>query len=159
MSNDHPPQHSGSRWEPATGSDPSGGLAGRPPVSGADTSAETGTDSTGGSSGDRKSRRRRGPLLAVLAAVLTLGASTAGIAYVQAAQEPRSNEPAAAAGDAPSTAGEDRGNRGEQSGPVGSRPGDDGDGDGDRHHDHDDDSGQGSSGHDDAGHDDAEQPS
>ena len=90
MTNDTVPQHSGSRWEPPTTADPAGsptlsltGLASAP-------AAVDPADRYG-------HRKRRGPLLAVLAAVLTLGASAAGIAYVQAAQEPGTNDPTAVA--------------------------------------------------------------
>ena len=89
MSNDSLPQHSGSRWEPPPTTDP---LAGR-----AIDAAAFRSDTASGRPDEERGRRRRGPLLAVLAAVLTLGASTAGIAYVQAAQEHGTNDPAAVA--------------------------------------------------------------
>ncbi len=89
MSNDSLPQHSGSRWEPTPTTDP---LAGR-----AIPTTALGSTPASPRPGEERRRRRRGPLLAVLAAVLTLGASTAGIAYVQAAQEPGTNDPAAVA--------------------------------------------------------------
>ena len=89
MSNDSLPQHSGSRWEPPPTTDP---LAGR-----ATPAAAFGSDTASARPGEERGRRRRGPLLAVLAAVLTLGASAVGIAYVQAAQEPGTNDPAAVA--------------------------------------------------------------
>lgn len=129
MSNDHVPQHSGSRWEPPTTTDPVDHRT-------IPTAALGSAPAPARPDEDRGRRRRRGPLLAVLAAVLTLGASTAGIAYVQAAQEVGTNEPAAVA-DAP----QDRG--------PGVGESDDGDGDdarrGDhRHHDGDgDDDGPG----------------
>lgn len=94
MSNQYLPEHSGSRWEPPAGHDP---IAESTP-----TEAQTGAATAPEPAGDRRGRRRRGPLLAVLATVLTLGASTAGIAYVQAAQSPDSSEPPAATGPSPS---------------------------------------------------------
>ena len=82
------PQHSGSRWEPPATTDP----ADHRTIPMASLGSATARPDE-----DRGRRRRRGPLLAVLAAVLTLGASTAGIAYVQAAQEHGTNDPAAVA--------------------------------------------------------------
>ena len=96
------PQHSGSRWEPPTATDP--------------VDHRTITHALGTAPAparpdeERGRRRRRGPLLAVLAAVLTLGASTAGIAYVEAAQETGTNEPAPVA-EAPQDRGPDGGAR------------------------------------------------
>jgi hypothetical protein len=116
VSNDHVPQHSGSRWEPPTTTDPVDHRT-IPTHSLGSAPAPAGPDQ------DRGRRRRRGPLLAVLAAVLTLGASTAGIAYVQAAQEAGTNAPATVA-DAP----QDRG--------PGDGASDDGDGDDARQGDH-----------------------
>jgi hypothetical protein len=118
VSNDHVLQHSGSRWEPPITTDPvdhrtipTHPLGSAPAPAGPDQ--------------ERGRRRRRGPLLAVLAAVLTLGASTAGIAYVQAAREAGTNEPAIVA-DAP----QDRGPG------VGASEEGDGAGDGTRQGDH-----------------------
>lgn len=95
MSNDHVPQHSGSRWEPPTTTDPVDHRT-------IPTAALGSAPAPARPDEDRGRRRRRGPLLAVLATVLTLGASTAGIAYVQAAQSPDSSEPPAATGPSPS---------------------------------------------------------
>ncbi|GAA3706158.1 hypothetical protein GCM10022204_24810 [Microlunatus aurantiacus] len=135
MSHDQPAQHSGSRWEPPAATDPTAGRAGPAPVSGADSAAPPDLGAPGvGAPDDRRSRRRRGPLLAALAAVLTLGASAAGLAYVQAAQEPGSNEPAAVSDAAPDP-GLGRGARGDEAGPQVPRLGDGDDADGDgRHH-------------------------
>ena len=118
MSNDTVPQHSGSRWEPSPTTD----LAGSPTLS---SLTGLGSAPAAVDPADRNGhRKRRGPLLAVLAAVLALGASTAGIAYVQAAHEPGTNDPAAVA-DSP----HDRG--------PGLGAGDDDPRQGDHHHDGD----------------------
>ena len=97
MSNDHVPQHSGSRWEPPTTTAPVDHRTVPTPALGSAPAPARPPE-------DRGRRPRRGPLLAVSAAVLTLGASTAGIAYVQEAQETGTNEPAAVA-DAPQDRG------------------------------------------------------
>jgi len=128
------PQHSGSRWEPPATTDP----ADHRTIPTASLGSATARPDE-----DRGRRRRRGPLLAVLAAVLTLGASTAGIAYVQAAQEAGTNEPATVA-DAPQDLGP---------GVGASDDGDDGDArrSDHRHHDGDrDDDGPGARGDDDS---------
>lgn len=122
MSNQDLPQHSGSRWEPPAGHHPGG--APTPAVD------PTGPATATGAAGEEKSRRRRGPLLAVLATVLTLGASTAGIAYVQAAQSTDAHEPAATTGEVPSAGAPGTDRAGERDG-DGDRAGDR-DGDGDR---------------------------
>jgi len=126
VSNDNARQHSGSRWEPPPTTEP---LAGR-----AMPAAALGSTPASPRPGGEGGRRRRGPLLAVLAAVLTLGASTAGIAYVQAAQEPGTGDPAAAA-----DSSHDRGSGAGVGVGAGDRDGD-GDGDGrwgDHHRDGD----------------------
>lgn len=91
MTNDSSPQHSGSRWEPGAGT-PSHHLTASAPDAAPSNSAAA------PSSGPATTRRRlgrRGPVLAVLAAVLTLGAATAGLAYVRADAEPAASDPAA----------------------------------------------------------------
>lgn len=86
MTNDSSP-HSGSRWEPNAGPAEHPTAVDPPALPGQPAPAS-------GSVAAEGRRRRRGPVLAVLAAVLTLGASTAGIAYVRAA-EPGAGDPAA----------------------------------------------------------------
>lgn len=86
MTNDSSPLHSGSRWEPVAG--PTEHLSAVPPqILGSESAPDHDPEA-------KKRRRRRGPVLAAFAAILTLGASTAGMAYVRAA-EPGAGDPAA----------------------------------------------------------------